>query len=114
MVETEKKQLLFINMEYTQNEINEPINIDVLLQCFPPNLFNRSNVTIAYRDFFEGQVVNLEDYDIVLFSTKISSFSKMQTLLDLCKGKLVIVGSILAICAGYELATIYPQIVFNT
>lgn len=114
MVETEKKQLLFINMEYTQNEINEPINIDVLLQCFPSDLFNRSNVTIVYRDFFEGQSVKLEDYDIVLFSTKISSFSEMQTLLNLCKGKIVIVGGILAICAGYELATIYPEIVFNT
>lgn len=114
MVEIEKKQLLFINMEYTQNEINEPINIDVLLQYFPQDLFNRSNVTIVYRDFFEEQSVKLNDYDIVLLSTKISSFYEVKTLLNLCTGKIVIVGGILAICAGYELATIYPEIVFNT
>lgn len=114
MIEPEKKQLLFVNMEYAQNEINEPINVDVLLQYFPTELFDKSNVTIMYRDFFKGQIVDIKKYDIVLISTKISSLSEMQALLDTCEGKLVIVGGILAICAGYELACLYPEVIFNT
>lgn len=61
MIEPEKKQLLFVNMEYAQNEINEPINVDVLLQYFPTELFDKSNVTIMYRDFFKGQIVDLKN-----------------------------------------------------
>lgn len=109
-----KKKVLFINMEYTQDEINEPINIDIILQYVPQELFNESDITLIYRDLSDIENVMMEDFDIVLISTKISSFPQMRSLLDLCKEKLVIVGGILAICAFDELARLYPNVIFNT
>lgn len=114
MIKTRKKQLLIISMEYTQAEINEPINIDILLSCLPKEFFDISNTTVLYRDLFEINTPEMDQYDIVLISTKISSFSQLCHLLDLCEGKIVIVGGILAICAAPTLATIYPNVVFNT
>lgn len=109
-----KKKLLFINMEYTQDEINEPINIDILFQYFPRELFDESNITFIYRDFFEIRDIAVENYDIILISTKISSFLKLCNLLESFKEKIVIVGGILAICAYNELALLYPNVIFNT
>ena len=114
MLEVKKKQLLLVNMEYTQDEVNEPINIDVLLQYFPAKLYNDSNITIVYRDSFQNCAIALERYDIILISTKISSFHQVCNLLEVAKGKIIIVGGILAICAAEELARTYPNVVFNT
>lgn len=114
MSETKIKQLLFINMEYKQDEINEPINIDTLLNCFPQELFCNNNTTVVYRDLYTLHPVNMEPYDVVLISSKLSSFLELQRLLKDCKGKIVIVGGILAIGASNELAIRYPDVVFCT
>lgn len=109
-----KKKILLINMEYAQHEINEPINIDILLQYIPQEVFNDSNITVVYRDFFDATDIMIECFDVVLISTKVSSFLQMCNLLELCKDKIVIVGGILAICAYDELAKLYPNVIFNT
>lgn len=101
-------------MEYIQDEINEPINIDILLEYFPPEICNRSNVTIIYRDLFESHDFTISNYDIILISSKISSYRELCQILKLCKDKIVIVGGILAICAYSELALSYQDVVFNT
>lgn len=114
MLEARKKQLLFVNMEYTQDEINEPINIDILLDCFPQELFSDENTTVVYRDMQTTLSVNIEQFDVILISSKLSSFYELRALLDTCKEKIVIVGGILAIGAGDELAIRYPDVVFCT
>lgn len=114
MAGSRRKQLLIINMEYSQDEINEPINIDILIQCLPSELFDNTNTTIVYRDFGEITHMDLKCYDIVLISTKISSYSQLQTIIDACDHKIVIVGGILSICASEELAITFPNIIFNT
>lgn len=114
MLEAKKKHLLFVNMEYTQDEINEPINIDILLDCFPQELFNSENTTVVYRDLQTLRSFNVQQFDVILISSKISSFYELRVLLDECKEKIVIVGGILSIGAGDELAIRYPDVVFCT
>ena len=114
MSEATKKQLLFVNMEYTQDEINEPINIDILLDCFPQECFCYENTTVVYRDLCELHPINFEQFDVVLISSKLSSFYELHALLNACKDKIVIVGGILAIVSGNELAIRYPDVVFST
>lgn len=113
MLEVEKK-LLFVNMEYSQEEVNEPINVDVLLGCFPKELFNKNNVSVVYRDMSEKYCIEPGNYDIILISTKISSFPQLQRILELCTNKIVIIGGILAICAADKLAICYPNVIFST
>lgn len=113
MSKTERK-LLFINMEYSQEEVNEPINVDILFECFPKELFNEKNVSIIYRDLADKECIDIEKYDIILISTKISSFPQLQSILKLCSNKIVIIGGILAICAADELAKHYPDAIFST
>lgn len=114
MSEVRKKQLLLVNMEYAQDEINEPINIDILLDCFPQECFSVENTTVAYRDLDTLQSVNVKPFDVILISSKLSSFNELQILLDACKEKIVIVGGIIAIGASDALAIRYPDIVFCT
>ncbi len=109
-----EQKLLFINMEYSQAEINEPINVDVLAQYFPKELFNKNNTFFIYRDIDDKNYFEIEQYDIILISSKISSFNELQKILELCKNKIVILGGILAICAADKLAYIYRNVIFNT
>lgn len=114
MSEVKNKELLLINMEYSQNEINEPINIDILLECLPDGVFDELNITVFYRDLDSLHPIDSEKYDIILISSKLSSFASLDCLLNLYRGKIVIVGGILAICAGEELASMYPDVIFCT
>lgn len=114
MPEEKRKQLLLINMEYSQDEINEPINVDILSALFPKDLFDKENTSIVYRDLSYDLPDIIEDYDIVLISSKISSYLELQHILEKCIGKLVIVGGIIAIGAPMELADKFPDAVINT
>lgn len=114
MPERKRKQLLLINMEYSQDEINEPINIDILSELFPKDLFDHENTSIIYRDLSDDISDLIGNFDIILISSKISSYSELQSILDKCAGKIVIVGGILAICAPKELANTFPNVIINT
>lgn len=114
MLEKKRKRLLLINMEYSQDEVNEPINVDILLALIPKDLFAPENTSLIYRDLSEDPPDEIRNSDIILISSKISSYPKLQHILDKCTGKLVIIGGILAIGAPEELATTFPDAVINT
>lgn len=114
MPERKSKRLLLINMEYSQEEINEPINIDILSALFPKDLFDHENTSIIYRDHSDDTSDLIEDFDIILISSKISSYLELQHILNKCVGKIVIVGGILAIGAPMELANAFPDAIINT
>lgn len=114
MLEKKRKRLLLINMEYSQNEINEPINIDILLALFPNDLFDYENTSIIYRDLFDVTTDLIENFDIILISSKISSYPELRNILNMCTGKIVMIGGILAIGAPTELACAFPNVIINT
>lgn len=114
MPERKRKQLLLINMEYAQDEITEPINIDILSELFPKDLFDHENTSIIYRDRSDDISDLIGNFDIILISLKISSYPELRSILDKCAGKIVIVGGILVICAPKDLANTFPNVIINT
>lgn len=108
------KRLLLINMEYTQDEINEPINMDILLQCIPYDLFPESSIKTIYRDLQDTAEDLLCYSDVILISSKISSFERLKGLLSRCTSQIVFVGGVLAIGEYTELANLFHNVIFNT
>lgn len=110
----QEKRLLLISMEYTQEEINEPINIDIILQSVPKELFSESQITRIYRDLDKDIKCDLDEYDIILVSTKITSLDRLKAILTNYSRPIVIIGGILAICEYDKLSPLFPDAVFLT
>ena len=107
-------KLLIISMEYTQEEVNEPINIDILLSCIPKHLFLESNISVAYRDLDDKDDTVYDQYSVVLISSKVSSYLQLDRVIKSITHGIVIVGGIMSICCPQELAKAYPNVIFNT
>lgn len=108
------KRLLLVNMEYSQEELNEPINMDILIGCIPQDMYHEVDVRAVYRDMDYADNVLYDCYDVVLVSSKISSFESLSGILSQCETNLTLVGGILPIIAAEDLASIFPSVVFVT
>lgn len=87
---------LIVDLEYPRYEINEPINIDTILDSFDEYVCSHVIFDVWYRTMGDDISRSPNEYDIVLISTKVGSFNVLEDLLSLFRSKSVIVGGMLA------------------
>lgn len=107
------KSLLIISMCHSQNELNEPINIDILLNCIPTNAC-LEDVCVLYLEMNSIDYKQYKSYDIILISTKISSFETLDKIVHFFGDKTVIIGGIQGILSPQHLAVAFPNAIINT
>ena len=106
------KRLLVVDLAYTRDEVNEPINIDTLLDCLE-ELYDTVSVDILYRTLGDTAPFTPEDYDIILVSTKISSGDALDEILSRKSQTPTIVGGVIATYAHRELLSRYPDVILS-
>ena len=107
------KSLLIISMNYSQNELNEPISIDILLNCIPVDTCLK-DVRVLYLEMNPTDYKQYKSYDIILISTKISSFDLLKEIVHFFNDKIIIIGGIQSILAPHQLAKVFPNVIINT
>ena len=92
-----KKNLnvLIIDLEYPRSEINEPINIDTILDSFDDFVNCHTTFDIWYRTLGDTEPRDPSLYDLILISTKVGSFKILEQMLENFKGKNVVIGGML-------------------
>ena len=105
--------VLIVDLEYPRYEINEPINIDTILDSFDD--FVNYNVTfdVWYRTMGDKNPRDPDEYDILFVSTKICSFYVLEELLVKFSGKSIIIGGMLATFAHERILKKYSEVIIS-
>lgn len=107
-------KILLIDMEYVRDEINEPLNIDALIHCLDKEIRNSIELTVFYRKLNTNNkdlIELIEKVDLILISTKISSWNQLEMIINLSKNKIIILGGVLATYACEEIISQYKQVI---
>ena len=107
------KRILLIDLEYSRDELNEPINIDTILDSFDGFVTDHAEIHVWYRTLGDFRERSPADYDLILISTKVSSGPMLDELLRQFGGKPVIVGGMLATYAFEAILEKYPSLVLS-
>lgn len=96
---TSPVKIVFLDMEYDRDELNEPINIYVLLQCLSNDVTDNVDIQTICRQTDnedESQVEIIDNADILLISSKVSTENVLDKIIEKYKKKPVILGGIVA------------------
>ena len=105
-----KIKILFVDMEYTRDEFDEPINYDVLLQSIKEDLIKKVDFSAIYRKLDSNKIEErLSNCDILMISTKISSFDQISPIINASTAKITLIGGVLATYGPEELAELYKD-----
>lgn len=109
----QKIHILLIDMEYARDELNEPINVDTILDCFDEYVMHHAEFDIWYRTLGDLRDRDPENYDLVLISTKVSAGEKMEEVLLRFSGLPIILGGMLATYAYEEILAMHPDLILS-
>lgn len=107
-------KVLLIDMEYVRDEINEPLNIDTLIHCLSKEIRNSVELTVFYRKLNTDNIELiglLQKADLILISTKISSWTQLEEIINLAGNKIIILGGVLATYACEKIVFQYKQVI---
>jgi radical SAM superfamily enzyme YgiQ (UPF0313 family) len=102
---------VFYDMEYDRSEINEPINIDIILQSISNEVLKEIKIDVIYRSSMIEENVITDDISLILISSKVSSEDKLVDLLDKNTNKVVIVGGVIATYKYQEIVSRYENVI---
>lgn len=91
--------VLFVDMGYVRKELNEPINVDVILQNIEDSLIKNISIDINYKIFEDDILENKVDikiYDLILISSKLTSTYEMLDIMEKNREIPIIVGGVIA------------------
>ncbi|MBQ7364492.1 MAG: B12-binding domain-containing radical SAM protein [Clostridia bacterium] len=108
-----KRRVLIIDLEYTRDEINEPVNIDTIMDAFDSTVQSHIDFDLWYRTMGDLTPHSAENYDAVLISTKVSAGEVLRQMLDCYRHNTVIVGGVIATYAYDELLSLYPNVILS-
>ncbi|MBR2986645.1 MAG: B12-binding domain-containing radical SAM protein [Clostridia bacterium] len=105
--------VLVIDLEYTRDEINEPINIDTVMASFDKKLLDRVRFDLWYRTLGDLSPRDPGAYDLVFISTKVSSGEVLKDLLKTFSDTLTVVGGVIATYLYEELLESFPNLILS-
>lgn len=105
-------KLLLIDLNYSRDEVNEPINVDTVLDSLG-ELLDGIRVQVCYQTLGDTTPYRLDDYDIVLVSTKVSSGDALEEILSTPTETPVVVGGVLATYAFDQILAQYPKAILS-
>lgn len=108
-----KIHILLIDMEYARSELNEPINIDVIIDSFDSFVIDHSEIDVWYRSMGDCEERTNKNYDLVLISSKVSSGAALEELICRFYSKPIIIGGMLATYAHEYLLKKYPEVILS-
>ena len=106
-------KVLIIDLEYPRHEINEPINIDTILNSFDEFVYRNVTFDVWYRTMGDKNSRDTNEYDIFLISTKICSFYVLEELLAKLSGKSIIIGGMLATFAFETILKKFSNVILS-
>lgn len=107
-----KMKITLIDMEYERAELNEPINVYTLLQCLSAEVNANVEISVVYRENKEtNQLANIDNTDVILISSKVSSENKLALLLENFKKKPVVLGGVIATHKYHEIVSAYENVI---
>lgn len=106
-------KVLVIDLEYPRYEINEPINVDTILDSFDDYVCDHVTFFVWYRTMGDSKPRDPKEYDIILISTKIGSFHILEKLLETFSGKNIIIGGMLATFAHEAILKRYSDVILS-
>lgn len=110
---TYRLRALIIDLEYTRDEINEPINIDTIMDSFDEYVNQHIVFDIWYKSLGDISPRDPDNYDLILVSTKVSSGPVLTDILNTFQGKTLIVGGMIATFAHEELLREHKDIIIS-
>lgn len=102
--------LLALDLGYEREEINEPLGIDIVVSDLKRQFGERINISTKYCPYHLNEQPVLSGYELILVSTKITSFHQLCIIADAATVPLIIGGAL----ATYEpdyLAKRFPNAV---